>query len=64
MADSLHFIFECDNLQLQQIRADLRIKEFATQLTAEITRQQQNRTNNSSSTTTATSTNSLSLIHI
>ena len=59
VADSLgHFIFECDNLQLKQIRADLRIKEFATQLTAEVTRQQQNRTNNSSSTTTATSTNS------
>ena len=61
VADLLgHFIIECNNVQLTKIREELRIKEFATQLTAEATRQQNNRNSSSSSTTTTTapSTNS------
>ena len=52
-ADSLgHFIFECSNTELERIRKDLRITEFAKMITAEVTRQQSNRNNNSSTTTT------------
>ena len=47
VADSLgHFIFECSNLKLTKIRKELRIKEFAQQLTAEVTRQQNRRSTN------------------
>lgn len=46
VADSLgHFIFECSNITLKSLRGKLGIDSLATQLTADVSRQQERRNN-------------------